>query len=138
MKIECIDHVAINVKDLDKAREVFSNLFGMKFSPVVESQEIDVVSTIEANGIELVAPYLPDGPTAKAIRNRGEGLSLISLKVVNIDEAMAEMKSRGIRLVSTLQDKTLKAALYHPGDMFGVMIELVTYDKEHPSYTARK
>lgn len=138
MKVEYIDHVAINVKDLKKAERLFTTVFGMKFCPVVESPSIDVISTIEHNGIELVAPYLPDGPTAKALEKRGEGLSLLSLKVENLDQAMAEMQSHGIRLVSQLTDKSFRAALYHPADTFGVMIELDTYDREHPSYTARK
>ena len=34
MRIEKIDHVAINVKDLDKAAEFFSNLLGTTFTGV--------------------------------------------------------------------------------------------------------
>lgn len=138
MKIEYLDHVAINVRNLEKALKLFTEVFGMKFCPIAESPDVDVISTIEHNGIELCAPYLPDGVTAKALQKRGEGLSLISLKVEDLDLAMAEMKAYGIRLVSKLQDKSFRAALYHPDDTFGAMIELCTYDREHPAYTARK
>ncbi len=128
MKIEKIDHIAIRVKNLEEAKSFFGGLFETKFTPVLETPEFDITSIIEPSGIELVAPLAPDGPTAKGIESRGEGLVIISLKVRGIDEAMEEMKSRGIRLVAQLDDGRVKAVLYHPADLFGVMVELIEYE----------
>ena len=96
MKIEKIDHVAILVKDLNKAEEFFSDLFEMRFSKLGEVKEVDARSMMEFSGIELIEPLTPDGPTMKTLERRGEGLTLISLKVPDLDEAMAEMKAKGI------------------------------------------
>ena len=54
----------------------------------------------------------------------------------NLDEAMAEMKSRGIRLVGQMEHGKMKAAIYHPKDSYGVMIELIEYETEHGVVTA--
>jgi len=138
MKVEKIDHVAINVKDLKKAAQFFTDLLGTEFSSPAVFKELDLTSLIEPLGIELVEPLTPDGPTARTIEQRGEGLSLISLKVTNVEEAMAEMKSRGVRLVTLIDRPKMKAAIYHPKDTFGVMIELIEYQSEHPTVAIRE
>ena len=138
MKVEKIDHVAINVKDLKKAAQFFADLLGTEFSSSAVFKELDLVSLVDPLGIELVEPLTADGPTAKAIAQRGEGVSLLSFKVSNVDEAMAEMKTRGIRLVNMIDRPKMKAAIYHPKDTFGVMIELIEYKAEHPTVAVRE
>jgi len=137
MKIEKIDHIAILVKDLNKAEKFFSDLFQMKFTILGEIKEVDARSMMEPSGIEIIEPLTPDGPTAKTLERRGEGLTLISLKVSNLDEGMAEMKARGIRLVAE-KHENVRLALYHPKDTYGVMIELIEYETEHPLLTAMR
>jgi len=138
MKVEKIDHVAINVKDLKKAAQFFADLLGTEFSSSAVFKELDLVSLVDPLGIELIEPLTADGPTAKAIEQRGEGVSLLSFKVSNVDEAMAEMKARGIRLVNMIDRPKMKAAIYHPKDTFGVMIELIEYKAEHPTVAVRE
>ena len=138
MKIEKINHVAILVKDTDKASKFFSELFEMKFTALGAVNEMDVKSMIEPSGIELVEPLSPDGPTAKTLENRGEGLLLLSLKVENLDKAMADMERHGIKAIRQIEQKNMRAALYNPKDMYGVMIELIELESVHPIVTAVK
>ena len=138
MKVEKIDHVAVNVKDLKKAAQFFADLFGTEFCSPAVFKELDLISLVDPLGIELVEPLTPDGPTARTIEQRGEGLSLLSLKVTNVEEAMEEMKSRGIRLVTMIDRPKMKAAIYHPKDTFGMMIELIEYKSEHPTVAVRE
>jgi len=138
MKIEKIDHIAIMVQDLNKAEKFFADLFETKFAALGEIKEMDARSMMEPSGIELIEPLLPDGVSARTLQRRGEGLSLLSLKVANLDEAMAEMKSRGIRLTAQMQTGKMRVAIYHPKDTFGVMIELIEYESEHSAVTAGK
>ena len=136
MKIEKIDHVAILVEDVGKAERFFADLFETKFAALGEAKELDITSMMEPSGIEIAQPLSPDGVSARTLKNRGEGLSLLSLKVTNLDEAMAEMKSRGIRLTGQMQSGRMRAAIYHPKDAYGVMIELIEYQTEHPAVIA--
>ena len=132
MKVEKIDHVAISVKDLDKAIEFFGDLLGTEFSEPREIAELDMRSSLDPLGIELVAASTPDGVMAKAIERRGEGLSMMSFKVPDLEEAIAEMQSRGVRLIQRIKGPKRQAALFHPKDSFGVLIEFVEYKSKHP------
>ena len=139
MKIECIDHVAIQVSDLGKAIGLFSDLFGMKFTEPKSLPDLDSVCTMESNGIEFVAPYSPNGPTSRSIKKRGEGLSVLSLKVANLDEAVAHMEVHGVKpVVRFNNDDKLKGAVFNPADICGVMVELVEYEKKHPIVAAQE
>ncbi len=121
MKVEKIDHVTILVKDLEKAGKLYSDLFGISFSSPKEDKEFDVRNLISPVGIGLVAPLSPDGVMAKTLERRGEGVTVVVLKVNNIAKASAEMKAKGIRQVGGSD----KSALFHPKDLNGVTIELV-------------
>jgi methylmalonyl-CoA epimerase len=120
MKVKKIDHVAVMVKDLEQAGKLFSELFETEFTGH-DVNEADVRNLMSPLGIELVTPLTPDGPSAKSLERRGEGLMMLSLEVSNLKEAVAEMESRGIRRIGGIGDKI---ALFHPKDMHGVMIEL--------------
>ena len=132
MKVEKIDHVMIFVRDLERARKFFADLLDTEFSEPVKVKEADAISSMDPLGLELVTPLTPDGVSAKAMERRGEGLALLSLKVPNIDEAIAEMKSKGIRLVAWVERAEMKAAIFHPKDTYGMMIELTEYKAKHP------
>ena len=138
MKIEKLDHIAIMVQDLKKAEKFFADLFETKFAALGEIKDMDARSMMEPSGIEIIEPLTPDGVSARTLQKRGEGLSLLSLKVADLDEAMAEMKSKGIRLTAQGQNGKTRMAIYHPKDTFGVMIELIEYESEHPLVTAGK
>ena len=138
MKIEKLDHIAIMVQDLKKAEKFFADLFETKFAALGEIKDMDARSMMEPSGIEIIEPLTPDGVSARTLQKRGEGLSLLSLKVADLDEAMAEMKSRGIRLTAQMQTGKMRVAIYHPKDTFGVMIELIEYESEHSAVTAGK
>lgn len=136
MKVEKIDHIAIRVKNMKEACKFFSELFGMEFTELGEIKDMDARSSVEPLGVEIIEPLTPNGVTAKTLEHAGEGLSLLSLKVSNLDEAAAEMKSRGIRQVGKMDRAGLRVVVYHPKDTYGVMIELIEYKDKHPMVTA--
>ena len=94
MKVEKIDHVGIMVKDLEGSAKFFSELLGIEFTEAHENPGQDIRNRINRSlGIELISPLTPDGPNARTLKKRGEGLSLLSLKVSNLEEAVAHFKS---------------------------------------------
>jgi len=123
MKVEKINHVAIMVKDLDEAGRFFSDLLNIKFKGPNEAKEADVKNLMSDVGIELVAPLSPDRPAAKTLERRGEGLATLVLKVANLEQAIAHMQARGVRMIGRANLPTAKTAQFHPKDLHGVMIE---------------
>ena len=125
MKVKKISNVAILVKDLEEARKFFGDLFGTEFSEPHEVKDVDVVTSLSPLGIELSAPLTPDGSSARALERRGEGVAMIILDVPNLEEAIADMESHGVRLVGRGDRPTSKTATFHPKDLHGVMFELI-------------
>ena len=124
MKVERFNYVQIMVKDLEKARQFFGDLLGVEFDNIRVYKEWDVINAMslpigkESIRVELITPLAPRGPVARALEKKGEGLCQISVKVPNLEEALAEMKSKGIRQING------PGHLFHPKDLYGVIIEL--------------
>ncbi len=137
MKVEKIDHVHVFVKDLDKAIAFFSDILGTKFSGPIDIEEaVNVRCYLEPMGVELVASTTPDGVVARTIEKRGEGLAAISFKVPNLDEAVAELQAKGLRLLGWVQVGNLREAQFHPKDAYGVTIELCEYEARQGALAA--
>lgn len=130
MKVEKIDHIHIYVRDLDAATQFFTEILGTKFCDALTAEEWKFKSTMDPLGVELIQPIAPESPVARALERRGQGLSAISLKVPNIDEATAELEAKGMRVVSKAQHGRLREVQFHPKDAYGVMIELAEYEEE--------
>ncbi len=130
MKAERLDHIHIYVKDLEKAKDTFSRILGTTFSPNIEVEDMQIRSALSPLGVELIESASPDGVVAKAIERRGEGLYALSFKVPDIEEAVNELQSMGLRLVGRVEEGNIREAQFHPKDCHGVMIELCQY-QEH-------
>ena len=125
MKVQKIHHVSVLVKDLEKAGRLYSELFGIEFDGPYEQKALDVRFLSSPLGINLATPLTPDGPSATTLERRGEGLAMLVLNVPDIEEAIADMHSYGIRLVGTEDRPNARVASFHPKDLCGVMIELI-------------
>jgi methylmalonyl-CoA epimerase len=121
MNFEKLDHVTIMVKDLDKARKIYSDLFGTVFSDPKENKDADIKTSISPLGIALAAPLSSDGVIAKNLEQRGEGVGAVVIKVKNVAEASDQMKAKGIRQIGRGE----KVARFHPKDLNGVVFELI-------------
>ena len=134
MKVERLDFITILVKDLPGAMKFFGELFETEFTETW-STELDTRETIDSLGVNLVTPLTPDGVSAQAMAKRGGGLAAVGFTVTNLDEAIAEAESRGIRLLQREKIGTADVATFHPKDTYGTMLILVEY-KEKDAATA--
>jgi methylmalonyl-CoA epimerase len=125
MNVQKIHHVSVLVRDLEKAGKLYSELFGIEFDGPYEQEALDVKYLSSSLGLNLAAPLTPDGPSAKTLERRGEGLSMLVLNVPDIEEAIDDTESRGVRLVGREDRPTSRVASFHPKDLCGVMIELM-------------
>ncbi|MEJ2724408.1 MAG: VOC family protein, partial [Deltaproteobacteria bacterium] len=72
-----------------------------------------------------------DGPLAKYIDARGEGVQHIAFRVENIEEALAELKAKGVRLIDQEPRKGAggaRIAFIHPKETNGVLVEICERD----------
>jgi methylmalonyl-CoA/ethylmalonyl-CoA epimerase len=130
MKIKHIDHVGIAVKSIDEAAKFFTDILGLKLKDeeTVEEQKVKTgFFPITDSEIELLESTELDGPVAKYIDARGEGIQHIAFRVENIEEAVKELKEKGVRMIDNEPRKGAggaKIAFIHPKESHGVLVEL--------------
>jgi methylmalonyl-CoA/ethylmalonyl-CoA epimerase len=134
MKIKHIDHVGIAVKTIEQAAKFYTDMLGLVITNIenVADQKVNVAFLpITDSEVELLESTHPDGPVAKYIESRGEGVQHIAFRVENIEEALAELKAKGVRLIDERPRKGAggaKIAFIHPKETNGVLIEICERD----------
>ena len=130
MKVLKIDHLGIAVHSIEQAKKLFQDTLGLEFegSETVEEQKVTTAFfPVGDSEVELLESTAPDGPIAKYLDKRGEGIQHIAFRVENIEEALAELKEKGIRLIDEKPRKGAggaKIAFLHPKSTHGVLIEI--------------
>ncbi|MES0397117.1 MAG: methylmalonyl-CoA epimerase [Syntrophobacteria bacterium] len=130
MKVLKIDHLGIAVHSIEEAKKLFQDTLGLKFEgseTVTEQKVTTAFFPVGDSEVELLESTAPDGPIAKYLEKRGEGIQHIAFRVENIEEALAELKEKGIRLIDEkprLGAGGAKIAFLHPKSTHGVLIEL--------------
>jgi methylmalonyl-CoA epimerase len=130
-----LDHIGIAVEDLDKALAFYRDALGLH----VEAPEDVVTQRVRAHfipvgesNLELLEATASDSAIAKYVEKRGPGIHHITLRVDDIDAALAQLRSRGVRLVDEAPRPGAEGALVafiHPSAAHGVLVEL----KEKPA-----
>ena len=130
MKIKHIDHIGIAVKSIEEGKRFFADILGLKFekTEIIEEQKVKTgFFPITDSELELLESTEPDGPVAKFIESRGQGVQHIAFRVENLDEALAELNEKGVRLIDQEPRKGAggaRIAFIHPKETSGVLVEL--------------
>jgi len=134
MKIKHIDHIGIAIKNMEDGKRFYSDILGLNLTEIetVEEQKVNVgFLPITDSEIELLESTTPDGPVAKFIERNGEGVQHIAFRVENLEEALAELKEKGVRLIDQEPRKGAggaRIAFIHPKETRGVLVELCERD----------
>lgn len=125
-----IDHVGVAVKDLAEALKFYEDVLGLKAqgTEIVKEQKVNVAFLpVGDSEIELLESTEPDGPIAKFIEKKGEGVQHIALRVDDIEKAIEEMKAKGMRMIDEKPRYGAggaRIAFMHPKSSKGVLLEL--------------
>lgn len=134
--LQRIDHVGIACRSLEAAIEKYTAVFGL----AVVSQEVNeeqgvkeamlaVSAAPSASYVQLLEPLANDTPVGKFLARRGEGLHHVGYAVANVTDALAVIGGAGdVRLIDERPrhgSMGASIAFLHPGDLGGVLTELV-------------
>jgi len=130
MKPTVIDHIGIAVKSIDDALVFWEKAMGIKCEGIEEVEEQKVKTAflpVKETEIELLEGTSEDSPVSRFIEKKGEGIHHIAIRVDNIEEALEELRSKGIRLI----DETprvgaggCRIAFVHPKATGGILLEI--------------
>lgn len=130
MKVLKIDHIGIAVKSIEETKRLYQDLLGLTHAgseTVAEQKVTTAFFPVGDTEVELLESTAPDGPIAKYLEKRGEGVQHIAFRVENIEEALAELKAKGIQLIDEKPRKGAGGAMIaflHPKSTYGVLVEL--------------
>lgn len=125
-----LDHVGIAVKDLQAALAFYRDALGLEIEAPEEvtSQRVRAhfIPTGESK-LELLEATAPESSIARYVDKRGPGLHHITLRVEDIGAALAQLISRGVKLIDEQPRPGAEGALVafiHPSSAHGVLVEL--------------
>jgi methylmalonyl-CoA/ethylmalonyl-CoA epimerase len=124
-----IEHLGIAVRDLKAAEKVFSDVLGVDPYKREEVEDENVLTSFFKTGeskVELLQSTSEDGPIARHIAKRGEGLHHVAFHVDDLDAEIKSLESKGYRCISGPKDGAdgKRIAFLHPSDTAKVLVEL--------------
>ena len=126
-----IDHIGIATNGIEEAAAAYRDALGIQITETeeVSGQQVRVAMLpIGESRLELLEATSDDSPISKFLAKRGPGIHHIALRVEDIRATLADLKSKGARLIDE-EPRTgaggCLVAFVHPSSMGGVLIELV-------------
>jgi LAO/AO transport system kinase len=123
-----IDHVGVAVRDARSVVDLFARLFGLSTDApeAVGQHRVRFIDTGDST-IELVEALDANAPVAKFLAKQGDALHHICLRVADIDAAVADLVSRGVKMIDAVPRPGAhgsRIAFIHPSSAGGLLIEL--------------
>ena len=138
MQIEGIDHIGIASKDPARTRWFLSTALQLTLhgGESVPTQHVDTITwssthqqASQAPLVELLIPSSSESTVAKFLAKRGGGMHHLSFRVRNIDQAVRELRSKGVRFVTDQPQHGIansRVIFIHPHSTGGLLVELVS------------
>jgi methylmalonyl-CoA/ethylmalonyl-CoA epimerase len=129
--IRKLNHIGLSVRNIEKARSLFTNVFNLDFPDPNIRQ--DLKSSFLKMGdalFEVIEPRTEE--SIKALEERGDGISHLCFEVDNIEEDVKAYTAKGLRLKGNGIRKIpgRKVAFFEPEDTLGIVIQLVQFEAD--------
>ena len=132
--VERFDHLAVAVRDIRGTLPLVSVLNG-RFREAGESARGNFLwvqfDLPTAGKLELITPSPSADPSNFLVRyldKHGEGLHHITMKVTDLDEAIASAEELGLKVVGiNKSDATWQEAFIHPRSANGVLVQIAQW-----------
>ena len=112
-----VDHIGIAVNSIEDAVKLYSDVLGLKVTKIqnheVNNVRLAMIPVGESN-IELLESTDPEGPIAKFIKKRGEGIHHLALEVSDIQGMIRTLKEEGVLFIKTLKEEDVPLADVEP------------------------
>ena len=128
MKIKRIAHLGVAVNNLDEAFGLFTNGLPLELTHTEEYQGMKIgFIPVGDSSIDLLEDVSGSSAIRRFLDKNREGIHHIAFEVDDINEAVQELKAKGVRLV----DETprpgahgMSIAFMHPKSTHGILMEL--------------
>ena len=129
MKIKRIAHLGIVVKNLDAALELFTGALPLDLVHTEDYQGMKIgFIPVGDSSIELLQDVSGSSSIKKFVENNGEGIHHIAFEVDDIEQDVAELREKGVKLIDEKPRAGahgMSIAFMHPKATHGILMELV-------------
>lgn len=132
------DYLNLFQYELEESVKFFANLLGIKFIGPIEQTKLKLRMAFSDAGINIIQATGKDRlGVADYMKKYGEGVGSLGFKVLDIESAISELESKGVRLIgrgiyADNPNSDIKAAVFDPDCAYGIMLELVEYQDTTP------
>jgi methylmalonyl-CoA/ethylmalonyl-CoA epimerase len=125
-----IHHVAVVVRDLESAMEVYRDRLGLAVESIqdIASDRVRIafLPTGESR-LELVQPTDETTGVARYLERHGEGFHHVCYEVDRLADTLTRLSAEGVELIDTLPRRGAEGpvAFLHPRSFHGVLVELI-------------
>lgn len=127
--VKNLDHLAIAVSDLDAGVKTWQDNYGLPLDRMGEATALGIRQAILPLGsafVELITPLGAEGPVATFLKDKGEGLYLVSLEVSDLDGMVSGLRGRGVRVGDPVGGSGgARLAFISPRNTHGVSVQLI-------------
>jgi methylmalonyl-CoA epimerase len=123
-----LDHIVISLPDMGEGQEKYNAIFGRGPDRTGEAPGMLTAHYDFPEGtVEIVSPTNEDGPIGKHVGRTGGGMYLLAMKVEDIQATLAELRSKGVRLIGDPGEgnEVTGQVFVHPSATGGVLMQLV-------------
>ncbi len=128
MKIKRIAHLGVAVSDLDSAMKFFTEGLPLEVTHTEEYQGMKIAFIpIGDSSVELLQDVSGSSAIKKFLDKNGEGIHHIAYEVDDINQAISELKAKGIKLIDEKPRQGahgMSVAFMHPKATHGILMEL--------------
>ncbi len=125
-----VHHVAVVVRDLDDALQVYRDHLGLTVESVQDIPSDGVRIAFLPTGesrLELVQPTDQTTGVARYLERHGEGFHHVCYEVDRLADTLTGLSAEGLELIDTLPRRGAEGpvAFLHPRSFHGVLVELI-------------
>lgn len=133
-----LHHVAIAVRDIAAAEELYSGLLGLRVAhrEVVADQGVRTSMLLPPGGegaaVELLEPLDENSPVSRFLERRGEGIHHVCFLTDDVEASLRRLEKKGAKLIDEHPRPGscgTEVAFIHPRSMNGVLVELARKPK---------
>lgn len=137
-----VDHITIAVRDLEKAKKVFSTLFKGTFIKEIDLPEQNARAAYYLWNevvIGLETPLSASGDIHRFLEKKGEGIHHIALNTDNLASISEELTSLGVKVIGEQQKENVNKELFtHPKTSLGILLQLMEWEEPYKSSLQEK
>ncbi len=128
MKIKRIAHLGVAVSDLDSAMKFFTEGLPLEVTHTEDYKGMKIAFIpIGDSSVELLQDVSGSSAIKKFLDKNGEGIHHIAYEVDDINQAISELKAKGIKLIDEKPRQGahgMSVAFMHPKATHGILMEL--------------